>query len=127
MFAQNADNNYGTGDPTNMVHNPIYDGPVYDCIQQQKTEWLTATTTDCSPTEEPPQLHCQSHFRSSAPDSGNTPFNTSVSIPTARKMALKKNGMERNKLHLALTLNGNDASDHDSYIDMTAWKHAQTH
>lgn len=48
------------------------------------------------------------HTKTSPSDSDavSIPRSTSVSIPPARVMALKKNGQERNKLHLTLSLGG---------------------
>ena len=119
-----------------MIHNPIYDGPVYESVQPHfdtltaaTQQALASSTTSadkslCTTTppalqnkaqkanryiDQPSQQRCQS-FSQSSPTDNNTPRSGSVSIPKARVMALKKNGRERNKLHLTLTLNGSDPS-----------------
>ena len=123
-----------------MVHNPIYDGdgPVYESVQMHlqqegnnETE-LNALSQFEDTTDEryydnfrlslndmaryvdrPAQLQCL--YTNTASNSKTTPINrsTSLSMPqtTPRVMALKKNGQERNKLHLTLSLGGIDSSN----------------
>ncbi|MCG8621438.1 MAG: hypothetical protein MJE68_05475 [Proteobacteria bacterium] len=61
-----------------------------------------------------PPVQLQYLYTNTASNSVNGPINTSASasIPRATPggMALKKNGQERNKLHLTLSLGGNDSS-----------------
>ena len=119
-----------------MVHNPIYDGdgPVYESVQTRReinneTELqsedirdqqydnlrlsLNNTARYINPHDHLQYLY--TNTASEAGDSVNAPINrsASVSMPllTPRVMALKKNGQERNKLHLTLSLSGNDSSN----------------
>ena len=119
-----------------MIHNPIYagDGPVYDSVQTQfegnnDTELNISQSEDTTDRQydnvrlslndtdryvDPPvQLQCL--YNNTVSDSANAPINRSgsVSMPqtTPRVMALKKNGQERNKLHLSLSLGGNDSTN----------------
>ena len=127
-----------------MVHNPIYDGPVYESVQPHfdsltsvtKQDLSSSNTSACnSPppscsTSTPPNtlgnslqanvryldrpVHgIQSHIQRSlslsnptTPDNDTNQLTMSTQVPTQRSMALKKNGKERNKLHLTLTLVG---------------------
>lgn len=127
-----------------MVHNPIYDGPVYESVQPHfdsltsvtKQDLSSSNTSACnSPppscsTSTPPntlgnssqgivryldrpvhsiQPHAQrslSLSNPSTPDNDVNQLAISTQVPTQRNMALKKNGKERNKLHLTLTLVG---------------------
>ena len=126
-----------------MVHNPIYDGPVYESVQPH-FDTLTASVkqdlslSNTSASNSPPRS-------SSPPDTGNnnsqrmvryldrpiqprslsllhpsTPDNNNPSAigvpaaqttPSTRAMGLKKNGKERNKLHLTLTLDENESAN----------------
>ena len=128
-----------------MVHNPIYDGdgPVYESVQTQlegnneselnisqsedttdrQYDNLRLSLNDTARYVDPPiQLHYL--YNNTVSDSANAPINrsASVSMPqtTPRVMALKKNGLERNKLHLTLSLGGNDSSN--SHISEVAPK-----
>ena len=119
-----------------MVHNPIYDGdgPVYESVQTQlETELsisLSENTTDqhydnlhvslndtARYVNPPAQLQYLSYTAgtNTASNSMNAPVNrsASVSLPetTPKVMALKKNGQERKKLHLTLSLGENDSSN----------------
>ena len=122
-----------------MVHNPIYegDGPVYESVQTQyegnETELNFSQSEDETDRQydnlrlcvnntaryiDPPvQLHYlyTSNIVSDDSDMVNAPINRSASLSTPlttpRVMALKKNGQERNKLHLTLSLCGNDSSN----------------
>ena len=118
-----------------MVHNPIYDGPVYESVQQQFNT-LTATTlqasdssADCPCSSQPstptsseksvryvdPPTPAQvpktrsksflSHPSATESDTKNIPRSTSVSIPV-----INKTGKQRNKLNLTLTLTGTDST-----------------
>ena len=116
-----------------MVHNPIYDGdgPVYESVQNQleinnETELdikdrqydnLRLSWNNTARYVDPP-VHLQYLYTNAASNvsgSMNAPINrsSSVSIPLTapRMMALKKNGQERNKLHLTLSLGDNDCSN----------------
>ena len=120
-----------------MVSNPIYegDGPVYDSVQTQdivnsvtESNMLRSIlTTDGQDTniyqslsdmahyiDRPIQLH-HSLYTNTAPDGSDTgtPVDTpteSMPLTTPRVMALKKNGQERNKLRLTLSLGGNSSA-----------------
>ena len=116
-----------------MVHNPIYDGdgPVYESVQTQleinnEIELRAEDTRDrqydnirlSTARYIDPHDHLQylyTNAASEASDSVNVPINrsASVSMPlaTPRVMASKKNGQERNKLHLTLCLGGNGSSN----------------
>jgi hypothetical protein len=65
--------------------------------------------------DQPTQLHYLYTNTASNCNSGDASINrcVSVSIPqtTPRVMAMKKNSQERNKLHLTLSLCGNDSSN----------------
>ena len=127
-----------------MVHNPIYDGPVYESVQPHfdsltsvtKQDLSSSNTSACnSPppscsTSTPPntlgnssqanvryldrpihgiQPHVQrslSLSNRSTPDNDVNQLTMSTQVSAQRSMALKKNGKERNKLHLTLTLVG---------------------
>ena len=52
-------------------------------------------------------------------DRGLVPGSSSVSVPVTRMMALKKNGKERNKLHLTLSLGGSEPR-HPTANDLTS-------
>ena len=124
-----------------MVHNPIYDGPVYESVQphfdtltasvkQDLSLSNTSASNDPPGSSTPPSAGCsdssqkmvryldqpiqprsQSLSQPSTPDNSN-PRSTSVCAQSAtRVMGLKKNGKERNKLHLTLTLNGNKSAN----------------
>ena len=117
-----------------MVQNPIYDGngPVYESVQTQlegNNETAEDTTdqqydnlqlhlNDTARYIDPPvqlQKLYTSNIVSDDNDVVNAPISRSASLSTPwttpRIMALKKNGQERNKLHLTLCLGGNDSSD----------------
>ena len=124
-----------------MVHNPIYegDGPVYESIQT-RCEMNNETESQFEDTRDQqydnlrlslnntaryvdPTVHLQhlyTNTASEASDSVNAPINRSTSVsmplPTPRVMALKKNGQERNKLHLTLSLSGNDSSNNRTNV-----------
>lgn len=113
-----------------MVHNPIYDGPVYESVQPQfetltKQATSTSNTSACNsqsstPTTSEKSIHYvdppssaqqKSKTRSKSflshppPREGNTeniPRSTSVSVPVIKK--------QRNVLNLRLTLPGFDSS-----------------
>ena len=125
-----------------MVHNPIYDGPVYESVQPHfdslssvtKQDLSSSNTSACnSPppggcTSTPPNtLQLQSNQQANVryldrpiqpqrsqslshtptPDNNVNQLTMSMQVPApGRAMALKKNGKERNKLHLTLTLEG---------------------
>ena len=121
-----------------MVHNPIYDGPVYESVQPHFDTLTSSVKQDLS--------LCNTNSASNSPPGSLTPPNVgngnnsqktvryldqplqlrsqslsqhpftrdnnlrSMSVcgpANARVMALKKNGKERNKFHLTLTLGGN--------------------
>ena len=115
-----------------MVPNPIYegDGPVYESVHnQQSLDQLAAQIgshysanwdgslmkNTVRYVDQPTGFHCNT-----SDDINSTTFNDSstniqkypahASMPSTQKMALKKNGQERNKLHLTLSLPGNDSS-----------------
>ena len=121
-----------------MVNNPIYDGdgPVYESVLAQfegnnETELNMSQSEDTTDQQydnlrvglndtarySAPPAHLQYLYTNTASNSVNAPINTSASasIPRATPggMALKKNGQERNKLHLTLSLGGNDSSNSD--------------
>lgn len=110
-----------------MVHNPIYDGPVYESVQAQ-FESLTSTTQQvagisvCNSQPSTPTTTSENSVRytdppvqvpkigsnsfasnTSAPVPDSVPQSTSIAIP-----AIKKNGEKRNKFHLTLALTGKD-------------------
>lgn len=128
-----------------MIHNPIYDGPVYESVHRQfealtlstpqaadncdeqpyNSEASTPTSSEKSvryvdqPFQRPDNVRSKS-FISKSPlissDQGTTAQrSTSVSIPCVPK----KTGKERNKLHLTLTLTGID-------LDATNEPHPQS-
>ena len=115
-----------------MVHNPIYDGDgtVYESVQTQfETASLSEDTTDlhydnlhvslndtARYVNPPAQLqYLYTAGTNTASNSMNAPVNRSSSVSmsetTPKVTALKKNGQERNKLHLTLSLSGNDSSN----------------
>ena len=127
-----------------MVHNPIYDGPVYESVQPH-FDTLTATVkqdlslSNTSASNSPPrsstppntgstnnsqrmvryldqpiQLRSQSLSHPSTPDNNNPRSTSGMCAQTARVTGLKKNGKERNKLHLTLTLNGSESGNSTS-------------
>lgn len=127
-----------------MVHNPIYDGPVYESVQPH-FDTLTATVkqdlslSNTSASNSPPrsstppntgsgnnsqrmvryldqpiQLRSQSLSHPSTPDNNNPRSISTVCAQAARVTGLKKNGKERNKLHLTLTLNGSESGNSTS-------------
>ena len=113
-----------------MVHNPIYDGPVYESVQPQfetltKQATSTSNTSACNsqlstPTSseksiryvDPPSSAQQeskprskSFLSDPSPPEGDTeniPRSTSVSVPVIKK--------QRNVLNLRLTLPGSDSA-----------------
>ena len=115
------------------IHNPIYDGngPVYESVQTQ-LEGNIDTELNISQSEDTTDRQYYDNLRISLNDtvryidppvsnSVNTPINRSASVSmqqtTPRLMVLKKNGQERNKVHLTLSLDGNDSSNgHTSVI-----------
>ena len=122
-----------------MVHNPIYDGdgPVYESVLTQhkmnnETELdtrdrqydnLRLSWNNTARCVDPP-VHLQYLYTNAASNvsgSVNAPINrsTSVSMPLTapRMMSLKKNGQERNKLHLTLSLGDNNCSNNRTYAD----------
>ena len=131
-----------------MVQNPIYegDGPVYESVQTQRemnsvTESImpqSDITTDGQNNnfyqslsdaaryiERPLQLHqyLYTNTASDGSDTGtptDTPTSETMPLTTPRVMALKKNGQERNKLHLTLPLGGNDSSNNLTMANDTA-------
>ena len=121
-----------------MVHNPIYDGdgPVYESVQARfetnnATESIMPQSVDTTDRQydnlrqslndtaryvDPPGQLQHLYTTNTAfeiNNSANAPLSrsSSVSMPpaTSRVMALKRNGQERNKLHLTLSLSGNDS------------------
>ena len=117
-----------------MVHNPIYDGdgPVYESVQAQfettesKPQSIDATDrqydnlrqsfSDTARYVNPPDQLQYLYATSTSFEVNNSaiaPLSrfTSVSMPpaTSRVIALKRNSQERNKLHLMLSLDGNDS------------------
>ena len=124
-----------------MVHNPIYDGPVYESVQPH-FDTLTATVkqdltfSNTSASNSPPRSSSPSNTGSensshktvryldqpiqprslslshpSTPDNSNPTSRSSVSAHATRVMGLKRNGKERNKLHLTLTLDGKESAN----------------
>ena len=119
-----------------MVHNPIYegDGPVYECVQPQhegnnETELNVSQSEDTTDRQydnlrlslsdtaryvDPP-VQLQYLCNSTVSNLAHTPINRSASMSmpqtTSGVMTLKKNGQERNKLHLTLSLGGNESSN----------------
>lgn len=109
-----------------MVHNPIYegDGPVYESVHNQQSldQLAIQTGTHCSASWDGFLTNTVRYIDQPACFHSNTSNNTDntsftdnsqehpahVSVPHTRKMALKKNGQERNKLHLTISLHGND-------------------
>ena len=129
-----------------MVHNPIYDGdgPVYESVQNQleinnETELQSEDTRNRQYNDlqlswnntaryvDPP-IHLEYLYINAASNDSdlvNAPINGSacVSMPpiTPKVMAPKKNGQERNKLHLTLSLGENDCSNnHTSVVASTS-------
>ena len=123
-----------------MVHNPIYDGdgPVYESVRT-RFETNNATESNMMPQSVDVTDRQYDNLRQSLNDTAryvdppgqlqhlyttNTAFeinnsvnaplsrSSSVSMPpaTSRVMALKRNGQERNKLHLTLSLGGNNSN-----------------
>ena len=118
-----------------MVHNPIYDGdgPVYESVQarfettesnmpqsvdatDRQYDNLRQNLSDTTRYVDPPgqlQYLYTTNTAFEVNNSANAPLSrsTSVSMPpaTSRVMALKRNGQERNKLHLTLSLGENDS------------------
>ena len=119
-----------------MIHNPIYegDGPVYESVQIQlegnsetqlnisqsegttdrQYDNLRLSLNDTARYVDPP-VQLQYLYNNTVSNSENAPINrsASVSMPqtTPTVMAVKKNRQERNKLHLTLSLGGNDSSN----------------
>lgn len=129
-----------------MVPNPIYGrddeepGPVYDSIRPQyeilvsvsppaaNSDSLTNdsdTKVDLSTVryvDQPiplPHIRSQS-FTNAVPDVSDTAppraYSVSIAANIPRAMSLKKNGQERNKLGLTLTLGGTDSSVSEGVI-----------
>ena len=124
-----------------MVHNPIYDGdgPVYESVQTE-LEINNETELEFEDIRDrqydnlrlslnntaryiDPNVHLQhlyTNAASDATDSVNASINRSVSVSmplaTPTVMALKKNGQERNKLHLTLCLGGSDSSNNRTSV-----------
>ena len=120
-----------------MVNNPIYDGdgPVYESVQTQyetnnatesnmpqsvdaidrQYDNLQQSFSDTARYVDPPGQLQYLHTTNTAfevNNSGNAPLSRSASEsvpPATRVMALKRNGRERNKLHLTLSLGGNNS------------------
>ena len=117
-----------------MVHNPIYDGPLYESVLERHFDSLASvskhdySSSNSSACNSPgpynsisPDTVLQDNFHKNtryldrpihqrsqvlpqhSSDSNNTSQSTTASVPAI--MALKKNGKERNKLHLTLPLN----------------------
>ena len=131
-----------------MVHNPIYegDGPVYESVQTQlemnsvtesNMPQSVVTTSGQNITfnqslsdtaryiDRPPQLqqYLYTNSTSDGSDTGtptDTPTSETVPLTTSRVMALKKNRQERNKLHLTLSLGGNDSSNNPTMANEIA-------
>lgn len=118
-----------------MVHNPIYvgDEPVYESVENQKSQPRDAALqydniycTEETHTfqddsylsgnryiDQPVHFHNNlfAHTNNTTDDSRGTFANapnstTCASVPSTRKMAIKRNGQQRNKLHLTLSLPG---------------------
>ena len=120
-----------------MVHNPLYDrsGPQYYEIVPRHRE-SSAQSTHVQPTHPDYDtintLRRTSHNERDTPTTDNQPAHsmprihssskapddivsepTSISVPAPSLMGLKKNGQERNKLHLTLSLGSVDLrNDH---------------
>ena len=121
-----------------MVHNPIYDGPVYESVPEQRFDSLTSVSKQdlslsntsacnspdpCNPTsldnillndsshKNPRYLDRPIQPQSLTQSLARNPSDHDSNVSVPRLMALKKNGKERNKLHLTLTLNNQDDSD----------------
>ena len=109
-----------------MVHNPIYDrdGPVYESVQTRlkennETELNISQSEDTTDQQYDNLRVCLNdtarYVDPPVSNSANAPINrsASVSMPqiTPKVMALKKNGQERNKLRLTLSLGGSDSSN----------------
>ena len=106
-----------------MVHNPIYDGdgPVYESVQTRlkennETELNISQSEDTTDQQYDNLRVCLNdtarYVDPPVSNSANAPINrsASVSMPqiTPKVMALKKNGQERNKLRLTLSLGAQD-------------------
>ena len=121
-----------------MVQNPIYDGdgPVYESIQNQpevnneieldtknqQYDNLQLSGNNAARYVDPP-VHLQylyTNAASNTTDLVNAPINrsASVSMPLTapRLTSLKKNGQERNKLHLTLSLGESDSSNNHTSV-----------
>ena len=96
-----------------MVHNPIYDHgdtTLYESVHNEQCESrdtvtqydnIRCTAPSCKPEDNSiPDANC-------CVDHKYTPC---VTAKSTRKISLEKNGQERNKLHLTLSLRGNDSS-----------------
>lgn len=121
-----------------MVHNPIYDGagPVYESVHNKQSHPLDAASqydnihypeatytfqnssysSGNNHIDQPVHFHNNYLFTNtdnttdnSCGTYANSPNCTACSsIPSTKRMALKKNGQERNKLHLTLSLPRSD-------------------
>ena len=116
-----------------MVHNPIYDGggPVYEnhlshprdtasqydnihCTETSYTFQDNSHPSGNRYVDQPIHFHKNNMLVHTTNDSPSTSTNilncsTCDSMLSTRKIAVKKNGQERNKLHLTLSLPGNDS------------------
>ena len=128
-----------------MVHNPIYegDGPVYESVLTQhemnnvhdmnrprsvvtpggQHDNFPQSLSDSARYVDRP-VHLQylySNTTSDTSDTGtpiDTPTSESIPLTAPRVMALKKNGQERNKLHLTLSLGDNNEPSNISSSEM---------
>ena len=119
-----------------MVHNPIYegDGPVYETVQTRREINNVSESNMNMPrsvvaiggqhnnfpqnlsdmaryVDRPVQLQ---YLASDASDTGtpnDTPTSESMPLTGSRVIVLKKNGQERNKFHLTLSLVDNEPSN----------------
>lgn len=121
-----------------MVHNPIYDGdgPVYESVQNHPSQsrdtasqydniHCTEATYTIQDNSHPSgnryvdqPVHFHKNMLVHTDKTTNDPLSTSTnalkcstcdSMLSTQKMALKKNGQERNKLHLTLPLHESDS------------------
>ena len=95
-----------------MVHNPIYDGDLqlYESVHNQ--QYQSRDTVMQYDNIQCTAASCR-HQDNSIPDANcyvDQKCTPSVTVTSTKKMSLEKDGQERNKLHLKLSLHGNDSS-----------------
>ena len=106
-----------------MIHNPIYegDGPVYESVQTQ-LEGNSETQLNISQSEGTTDRQYD-NLRLSLNDTAryvDPPVQLQYLYNNTVSDSVKKNRQERNKLHLTLSLGGNDSSN--SHINEVAPK-----